>query len=252
MKQTILLIASICILASCNSKSTSNKELLGNWIEVMPVNLDITEGITLKEGGEAESIGMATLLYSKWKKENDILILWGKSIGNGQTIDFSDTLSIAKITPDSLILDKYGMYRIKYYKVDNINDIKTFNILDSLKKVDYTTNIITRTYKGSLPIPSCIEVKSELTIYNYENCGDGVYKLSNTYLRADGENAISNSYGRLYTLRGDASNPDAVVYQLIPFKYGETLSFLYQPDNLILLNDKMEKIEGNQLKLTNP
>lgn len=215
-----IIAAATFILASCGSNN-NNTDLTGNWIEVMPVNCNIVQGVTLDADGKAKSIGMATLQYEKWKSEDGKLILWGKSIGNGQTIDFSDTLTIVRATVDSLLLDKYGMYRISYYKVANIEDVKPFNMLDSLKTVEGLTELETRTYKT--------ENGSELTIHNYKHCGDGVYELN------------GSSHGRLYTLRGDAENPDAVVYQLVPFNGGEMINLLYQDDKLLLLNDKFEK-----------
>lgn len=219
MTKYIIAVATF-ILASCGS-SNSNTDLTGNWIEAMPVNRNIVQGVTLDANGKAKSIGMATLQYEKWKAEDGKLILWGKSIGNGQTIDFSDTLNIVRATADSLLLDKYGMYRISYYKVANIEDAKPFNVLDSLKTVEGLTELEARTYKT--------ENGSELKIHNYKHCGDGVYELN------------GSNYGRLYTLRGDAENPDAIVYQLVPFNGGEMINLLYQDDKLLLLNDKFEK-----------
>lgn len=224
MKQGKYLIAvATLVLASCGS-SNHDGNLTGNWIEVMPVNSDFVQGVTLEDEGKAKSIGMATLQYEKWKAEDGKLILWGKSIGNGQTIDFSDTLTIVKVTADSLLLDKSGMYRISYYKAANIKDTKPFNVLDSLRVVEGLTELETRIYKA--------DGKSELTIYNYKHCGDGVYKF---------DDSVGCSYGRLYTLRGDAKNPDAVVYQLVPFNGGDTLNLLYQGEELLLLNSKYER-----------
>ena len=42
-------------------------------------------------------------------------MLAGNSIGNGQTIEFIDTMKIKKITADSLVLDNRGM-EIRYAK----------------------------------------------------------------------------------------------------------------------------------------
>lgn len=217
-----IIAAATLVLASCGN-SNNNTDLTGNWIEVMPVNRNIVQGVTLDADGKANSIGMATLQYEKWKAVDGKLILWGKSIGNGQTIDFSDTLTIVRATADSLLLDKYGMYRISYYKVASVEDIKPFNVLDSLEtpELDWLTELETKMYKT--------KNGSELKIHNYKSCGDGVYELN------------GSSYGRLYTLRGDAENPDAVVYQLVPFNGGEMINLLYQDDKLLQLNDKFEK-----------
>lgn len=228
-------------LMSCNSDN-SNKKFEGNWIEVMPVSLDVVQGVTLDSDGKASSIGMATLQYDKWKAEDNKLILEGKSIGNGQTIDFSDTLTVISVTPDSLLLDKYGMYRVKYYKVKSLDDIKPFNVVDSLRSVPYTKELETRVFKGSLPTESCYELKNTLTIYNYKNSGDGVYKLTSTYLRPDGETPSSNSYGRVYTLRGDATDNNATVYQLVSFNNTGEYNFLYEGDQLLLINSDLERL----------
>ena len=91
--------------------------MTGNWIEVMPVNQHIVQGVSLYEKGEASSIGMATLQYQHWGLTGDSrLVLEGKSIGNGQTIEFADTLDIVSFSGDTLTLGKGDMYRIQYVR----------------------------------------------------------------------------------------------------------------------------------------
>lgn len=112
-------LASALVLASCNAgKGTvTENELKGNWVEVMPANQQIVQGVTLEEGGKATSIGMATLKYERWKLTDGArLILEGKSIGNGQTIDFADTLDVVSLSGDTLTLGKGEMYRIQYVR----------------------------------------------------------------------------------------------------------------------------------------
>ena len=50
-------------------------------------------GVELHVGGRAQSIDMATLPYASWELQGEPgkLILHGQSIGNGQTIDVTDT-----------------------------------------------------------------------------------------------------------------------------------------------------------------
>ena len=119
-KQATILTASaiaITLVACGPSKNFNEKELTGNWIEIMPVNQQIRQGVTLKEKGEAESIGMATLKYEKWQLLPDgHIVLDGKSIGNHQTLDFSDTLAIISLSNNTLTLGKGGAYRIQYVK----------------------------------------------------------------------------------------------------------------------------------------
>lgn len=67
------------------------------------------------KGGKASSINMATLQYEKWEKKGNMLILSGKSIGNHETISFTDTLTIEELTENKLTLKK-GSLTINYQK----------------------------------------------------------------------------------------------------------------------------------------
>ena len=66
------------------------------------------QGVKLEPGGRASSVDMATLQYEAWERQGDRLILSGRSIGNGQAIAFTDTLTIEKLTGTELILSKEG------------------------------------------------------------------------------------------------------------------------------------------------
>lgn len=116
MKKLWLLL--VFLITACNQQPQD--QILGNWLEVMPVNRHIIQGITFNDNGSAQSIGMQTLQYESWKLENDKLTLSGKSIGNGQTIDFSETYDIIEISPETLKLGKFGMYQIEYKRVSKI------------------------------------------------------------------------------------------------------------------------------------
>ena len=87
----------------------------GKWVEPVPGMENQMQGINLEKGGKASSINMATLQYEKWEKKGEMLILFGKSIGNTETISFSDTLSIENLTNDELILKK-GSLTINYQR----------------------------------------------------------------------------------------------------------------------------------------
>ena len=93
---------------SCNEASIE-----GRWVEPVPGMEGVVQGVNLEEGGKASSRNMATLQYEKWEKLGDKLILDGKSIGNHQTISFSDTLVIEKLTVDELTLKK-GNFVVRY------------------------------------------------------------------------------------------------------------------------------------------
>ncbi len=102
----ILLISVLSIFAfACAS---ADKQILGNWVEPIPGMPGKTQGISLQEGGKAASINMATLVYTQWDKQADKLVLTGKSIGNGQEIDFTSEWKIEKLTNDELLLSSDG------------------------------------------------------------------------------------------------------------------------------------------------
>ncbi|MCX4368310.1 MAG: lipocalin family protein, partial [Duncaniella sp.] len=67
----------------------------------------------LEPDGKASSINMATLAYDTWTIEGNRLILGGKSIGNGQTIDFSDTLVVVRLSADTMVL-RMGAMDLEY------------------------------------------------------------------------------------------------------------------------------------------
>lgn len=113
MKKKMLVISLFAgVLAACSSNSTS---IIGAWVEPVPDMEGQVQGIKIEEGGVASSVNMATLVYESWKQEGDKLILTGKSIGNGQTIEFTDTMGIKKLTADSLVLTNRGM-EMRYAK----------------------------------------------------------------------------------------------------------------------------------------
>lgn len=83
--------------------------LIGSWIQPIPGMEDQVQGITFNADGTATSINMATLLYETWQKVGDELTLTGKSVGNGQTIAFTDKYHIDTFNFDKLVLSKDGV-----------------------------------------------------------------------------------------------------------------------------------------------
>ncbi len=119
-----MIIAFACLaFAACSSASSDQQKLVGNWIEILPPDLPYIQGIAINPDGTARSIGMATLQYENWSIEGENLILTGKSIGNGQTIQFTDTLAITRLTDDSLSLHKAD-YSADYYRVADPENVR--------------------------------------------------------------------------------------------------------------------------------
>lgn len=98
------------------TEKISNEELLvGHWVERNPINEKEVQGIEIIKGGNAKSINMQTLVYSKWWAKNNQLLLVVESIGNHSSNIDTVAFDIIKIDNDSLILKK-GNYTLKYKK----------------------------------------------------------------------------------------------------------------------------------------
>lgn len=79
----------------------------GTWLEPIP-GMEGEQGFTLEKGGRASSVNMATLRYESWSLKGDRLILTGQSIGNGQTLQFADTLRVEKLDGQSMTVSRRG------------------------------------------------------------------------------------------------------------------------------------------------
>lgn len=76
--------------------------LFGSWVEPIP-GMDGVQGIKFDKAGIASSVNMSTLVYETWKLDGNNITITGKSIGNGQTIDFTQIAKIQKLDADSLV-----------------------------------------------------------------------------------------------------------------------------------------------------
>ena len=231
---------------ACDMNKQENL-LVGHWVEIMPVNKQIVQGINLNADGSASSIGMETLKYKSWEQKDKQLILHGMSIGNGQTIDFTDTLDIVEITPYRMKLGKFGQYQVDYYRVDKNPDIQDMNALPNLlQKFEGCGELQMRMFEGTLPAASNPGIVYNITLYNYKNSSDGIFKAKLTYLEAEqGKDVAFEFGGRQFTLKGSAEDKNAIVLQFVPFNnQEETMNFLYQDNKLIMLDKDMKKIQS--------
>ena len=92
--------------------------LTGSWIQPIPGQTDKYQGISFLDNGIASTINMKTLQYKSWSVKGNKLILKGQSLGNRQTISFTDTLIIKKFVPDTLILKKGSLDMVFFRKAD--------------------------------------------------------------------------------------------------------------------------------------
>ena len=239
-------VLGIMMSTACALQSKEN-QLLGNWVEVMPANPQFVQGISLSEDGKASSIGMATLKYEAWKVDGDKLILKGKSIGNHQEIEFSDELDIVELKTNTLTLGKFGAYRAHYYRVDEVPDLENLsNLPKLLPKPEGSAVLLTKVYEGLLPAASGVGIVYKITLYNYENSGDGVFKAQLTYLEADnGKDKVFEFGGRQFTLRGRGGDDNATVLQLRAFNNAhDVMNFEQKGSSLTLLDKDLKPIKS--------
>ncbi len=246
MKKFYSLLFLMFLLNACDMNKQENL-LVGHWVEIMPVNKQIVQGINLNADGTASSIGMETLKYKSWEQKDKQLILHGMSIGNGQTIDFTDTLDIIELTPYIMKLGKLGKYQVDYYRVDKNPNIQDLNDLPNLlQKFEGCGELQTRVFEGTLPAASNPGIVYNITLYSYKNSGDGIFKAKLTYLEAQQGKDVSFDFaGRQYTLKGSAEDKNATILQFVPFNNKEeTMNFLSQGNKLIMLDKDMKEIQS--------
>ena len=85
-------------------------EAVGKWTMPDPIAPEGVMGVEIMVEGAARSINMATLVYTSWELqgEADKILLKGQSLGNGQTIDFTQTGVIAKTADGNYTLTIEG------------------------------------------------------------------------------------------------------------------------------------------------
>lgn len=103
MKKLLSVLFALFLVA-CN-----NPDITDTWVQPIPNMPTMTQGFILNPDGTAESVNMATLQYDTWTLNGNELTMTGRSIGNGQTIEFSETYTIEKLTPDTLVLRNGNM-----------------------------------------------------------------------------------------------------------------------------------------------
>lgn len=104
MNKAIRIFCALAVAAAFTACGGAKIE--GTWVEPVPGMENMTQGIKIESDGKASSVNMATLQYESWEKEGNSLILTGKSIGNHQTLEFTDKYEIRELTGDKLVLKR--------------------------------------------------------------------------------------------------------------------------------------------------
>lgn len=91
-------------------------------------------------------------------------------------------------------------------------------------------------FVGVLPCADCPGVRTELTLTRKgQHWAEGTYRLQETYLGREGSLVTT---GEWTTLRGDAEDEDAVVYELNPDKPDKAVRFAKDGERQVRLLDR--------------
>lgn len=96
--------------------------LLGNWIMPNPIDGSSTLGISIKDGGIAESINQPTMIYKTWRIVDGQLELTLVREGGGDEEE-TNVYTIEKIDADSLIFNE-PEYRHEYSRANGTEKLK--------------------------------------------------------------------------------------------------------------------------------
>ena len=123
-------------------------------------------------------------------------------------------------------------------------DGKNVNMKDSLRIESGLGEVEERQYRGILPAADCEGIKYQLTLWNQQHSGDGVFDLDMTYLGVkDRQDTTFYSYGHWVTLKGRPGD-ESVIYQLHPDASEGDVNFLFRGDSLIMLGSNMQPAES--------
>lgn len=107
----IILALPVILLTACDKCP----DLTGRWHTPVNGMENMTQGFELHKNGVAESINMATLVYETWQQPDcDTLVMTGESIGNGQTIKFTETYNISRPDKNTMVLTRENGYSETY------------------------------------------------------------------------------------------------------------------------------------------
>ncbi|MBT2620605.1 lipocalin family protein [Chryseobacterium sp. ISL-6] len=89
-----------------SSSSFSKDKLVGKWLQPIPGMEAEKQGFELHKDGSASSLNIHTLLYDKWEKSGDTLLLWYHTEGVKVLSNSVDTLLIKKLDDTNLIVSQ--------------------------------------------------------------------------------------------------------------------------------------------------
>lgn len=107
-----------------------------------------------------------------------------------------------------------------------------------------TTASLATTYYGVTPCADCPGIENELTITpDAPNSGDGTFSLKMTYM--DSSVAPLVYSGKQYTLRGNSTDPNATILELVPSDGSQNMYYLVNsPTSVTQLDSNQNVIQG--------
>lgn len=153
MKKLIIILFFPLFLQACGDKY--DRRLTGQWLDVRPTGSGQSEGFCLQSEGKAYAIGKAGVEYTDWKCHRKKLILRGHRTDTEHHLQFSDTLRILRITPDTLFLeDMKGLPRtfFRTERTRNLGEITSDSVSNAPGKatVSIEREHVVQTLKGQI------------------------------------------------------------------------------------------------------
>jgi uncharacterized lipoprotein NlpE involved in copper resistance len=115
------------------------------------------------------------------------------------------------------------------------------------------TAVLYGVYKGTMPCADCSGLDTVLRLYakGKFNTRDAFYIRTQTYRGAQHGDVVLSDRGEWWLLRGDATNPDATVYQLVPDDEQHSESWLEKDQGAALMQlDHEQKPIDSKMNLT--
>lgn len=248
--------ALVVALSTTGCSKSVEQRLLGSWVERVSMgDQSVYQGFTLKNDSICSSINTATLQYIKWScdPQDNTIVMHGRSIGNGMTLDFIDTLTIEQLSKDSLIVNRGGQ-TIRYSRVqtEKLTELlgRRINPIDSLTLNPLMGGLMEKIYNGVIPAADCPGIDCTINLWSQSGATkEGVYSLSMRYIEAEnGKDVTDTTYGRYYTLLGLTEVYGEEILQLIEFNKPQqpTNCYIYPDgDSVLWLGSGYQRIDSS-------
>ncbi len=197
---------------SCSNFNPNTKLLKGSWVKPIADDSKYQWGFTLEDNGAALTINSKRTRYDTWAVDHEQLILNGRTIKDGKSNHFTDTLQIIELNDQSLVLLNEEQKQLKYTKVLNVEKViklyndpnKCYKLIANGDTVSLSISIIVDQIEGILEVNSIHQIYSrgivngsllgDTLIWDVVFDNEGIQSYSQVAFLKDGDDLIQG-YG---------------------------------------------------------